>query len=706
MSEVTEKLMDLKNLCLPIILFFSTTTLLFAQWVQSNGPLGGEITCLAYSDNNIYAGTYSGGVLVSSDNGLNWISANNGFSDLRSLYFDAIDASGSNVISCVNNAQVWVSTNKGGNWSLVKNIAMKTNSFYPSVAVKENIFYCSINDSVYISTDAGLNWTPVFIGINGARIMSLNKIGNDIYAGMDKGLSISTNNGFNWKILSTDIQNIYSVVKADSALFVFHYKYPGIYMSSDGGRSWIERDNGLNNKNFNFIFSIVYVNGTLFASTGGSGIYRSTDFGQNWTPLNSSSLNSYINDLITVDSTLIVGTDAGVAFSTDDGLNWIYKNSGIKLTRINSIIADGNYTFAGTQGGGIFKSSDGGWNWEVVSKGPEMSNVSTLLLDNNTLYAAAGQNFFESTDYGFSWTNRSTGLGGTWINSAIVSGNSVFKTALNDNNLNWQKLNNGLTSMFTRQFASKGNNLLVATADSGLFEYSNSTQSWHSINGDLWQIAGVFFQGYKYLPIESVAANDSIIFVGRSNGGLYRSKNDGQNWILLDNGLPANALAETMLIKGNEIYAGTSKGVYYSANLGLSWTQSSDGLPNSLISSLAICNSNLLAGMNYGGGGVWIRPLSQIIEVNHLPIEFKLEQNYPNPFNLTSNINYSVPYESKVTITLYDILGRKIETLLDEIIEPGNHSVLFNAKGLSSGIYLYQLRSGGFQTTKKLVLIK
>ena len=385
MFEGKEKLMGLKHLFLPIILFFSTTTLLFAQWVQSNGPLGGEVTCVAYSDNNIYAGTYSGGVLVSSDNGLNWNSANNGFSDLRSLYFDAIDASGSNVISCVDNAQVWVSTNKSGNWSHVKNIVMKTNSFYPSVAVKENIFYCSINDSVYISTDAGLNWTPVFIGINGATIMSLNKIGNDIYAGMDKGLSISKNNGFNWQVLSTDIHDVYSVVKADSALFVFHYKYTGIYMSSDGGRSWIERDNGLNNTNFNFIFSIVYINGTLFASTGGSGIYRSTDFGQNWTPLNNSSLNSYINDLITVDSTLIVGTDAGVAFSTDNGLNWIYKNNGIKLTRINSIIADGNYVYAATQGGGIFKSSDGGWNWKAVSSGSGLFYVSTLLLNNNTL---------------------------------------------------------------------------------------------------------------------------------------------------------------------------------------------------------------------------------------------------------------------------------------------------------------------------------
>ena len=326
---------------------------------------------------------------------------------------------------------------------------------------------------------------------------------------------------------------------------------------------------------------------------------------------------------------------------------------------------------------------------------------------------ATGQNFYESTDYGFSWTNKSTGLCGTWINSAIVLGtdlyvscNGVFKADLNENNFNWQKFDNGLTSMLTRQFARKGKNLLVATADSGIFEYSNFTQSWHSINGDLWQIADVSFQGNKYLSIESIAANDSIIFAGTSNGGLYRSTNDGKNWILLENGLPTSKVAETMLIKSNEIYIGTFKGVYYSANLGLSWTQYCDGLPSSFTSSLSICNSNLLAGTNYGGGGVWIRPLSQIIEVNHLPIEFKLEQNFPNPFNLTSNINYSVPYESKVIITLYDILGRKINTLLDEIKEPGNYSVLFNAKRLSSGIYLYQLRSGGFQITKKLVFIK
>ena len=702
--------MILKKLFLPIILFFSATTLSNAQWVQSNGPLGGYINCLAYSDGNIYAGSFTGGVFVSSDNGLNWTSANDGFTDLRNLYFDEIDASGSNVISCANDDQVWISTNKGGNWSLVKKINAQATSYFSSVAVKNNVFYYSIEDSVYISIDAGLNWTSVFIGINGARINSLSKIGNDIYACMNTGISISTDNGFTWKLLSTDVPYIYSVVKADSVLFVFHGKFPGIFISFDGGRNWIERDNGLNDK---FIFSIVYERGTLFASTGSPGIYRSSDLGQNWTLMNNSSINSYIDDLIAIDSTLIVGTDAGVAFSTDDGLNWTYKNNGIKLTQITRLLANGNYVFATTEGGITFRSSDGGWNWTALLNDPGLSHASSIFFYNNILYATTSQSFFISSDYGLSWTSKPTGLGGTGIGSVFLSGkelfvsaNGVFKTDLSNNNFQWEDFNNGLTSRSTKQIVQRGNNLIVSTADSGLFEYSNSDQSWHSINGNLWQIAGTSYYDYNYLPLAAMAANDSVIFIGRGNGGLCRSTNNGNNWILLENGLPTNAVVETMLINGNEIYAGTSRGVYYSANLGLSWTHSNEGMPDAAISSLVICNSNLLAGTIYGGGGVWIRPLSQIVEVNHLPTGFQLEQNYPNPFNLTSNINYSVTYESKITITIYDLLGRKIETLLDGSKQPGKYSVLFNAKGLSSGIYFYSLRSGGFQTTKKLVLLK
>jgi hypothetical protein len=85
---------------------------------------------------------------------------------------------------------------------------------------------------------------------------------------------------------------------------------------------------------------------------------------------------------------------------------------------------------------------------------------------------------------------------------------------------------------------------------------------------------------------------------------------------------------------------------------------------------------------------------------------FALNQNYPNPFNPSTVISYSVPYQSKVTIKVYNILGKEVATLLDENKAAGNYSIAFNAGQLSSGVYFYQLTSGNFISTKKLVLLK
>lgn len=93
------------------------------------------------------------------------------------------------------------------------------------------------------------------------------------------------------------------------------------------------------------------------------------------------------------------------------------------------------------------------------------------------------------------------------------------------------------------------------------------------------------------------------------------------------------------------------------------------------------------------------------------PIGFELFQAYPNPFNPVTNIEYSVPEEeqsvaSRVQIKVYDILGREITTLVNEEKSKGKHKVQFDAKGLASGVYFYQLSSSGFISTRKMLLLK
>lgn len=88
------------------------------------------------------------------------------------------------------------------------------------------------------------------------------------------------------------------------------------------------------------------------------------------------------------------------------------------------------------------------------------------------------------------------------------------------------------------------------------------------------------------------------------------------------------------------------------------------------------------------------------------PIECRLEQNYPNPFNPTTTISFEIPTASPVTLTIVDILGREVETLVDETKQPGHYDVQFNAIRLASGVYLYRLQAGSYMRTRKLCLIR
>jgi len=101
--------------------------------------------------------------------------------------------------------------------------------------------------------------------------------------------------------------------------------------------------------------------------------------------------------------------------------------------------------------------------------------------------------------------------------------------------------------------------------------------------------------------------------------------------------------------------------------------------------------------------------LDQEIGENRKPGKFKLYQNFPNPFNAFTKIKFSIPDDrtkQEVTLMIYDITGRRVATLLKADKSPGIYEIVFNAKNISSGIYFYQLKSGNYINTKKMVLIE
>lgn len=88
------------------------------------------------------------------------------------------------------------------------------------------------------------------------------------------------------------------------------------------------------------------------------------------------------------------------------------------------------------------------------------------------------------------------------------------------------------------------------------------------------------------------------------------------------------------------------------------------------------------------------------------PNKFELEQNYPNPFNPSTTIRFTIPEKSNVTLKVFDMLGREVTTLVNEVKNAGTHKVTFDASNLTSGMYLYTINAGNFTATKKMILVK
>jgi len=95
-----------------------------------------------------------------------------------------------------------------------------------------------------------------------------------------------------------------------------------------------------------------------------------------------------------------------------------------------------------------------------------------------------------------------------------------------------------------------------------------------------------------------------------------------------------------------------------------------------------------------------------INEGNAIVKNYSLSQNYPNPFNPSTVIQYQIPQSGKVTLIIYDMLGREVRTLVNEFQQNGIHTVTFDALHLSSGVYFYRIQSGSFIETKKMLLLK
>ncbi len=98
--------------------------------------------------------------------------------------------------------------------------------------------------------------------------------------------------------------------------------------------------------------------------------------------------------------------------------------------------------------------------------------------------------------------------------------------------------------------------------------------------------------------------------------------------------------------------------------------------------------------------------LPDIVESEIIPDQLLLFQNFPNPFNPETTIKFGIPQQEHISLKIFDILGREVRTLLDEVKDEGTYRIRFNSLGLASGIYIYRINSNNSSVSRKMIILR
>ncbi|RJQ65076.1 MAG: T9SS C-terminal target domain-containing protein [Stygiobacter sp.] len=396
----------------------------------------------------------------------------------------------------------------------------------------------------------------------------------------------------------------------------------------------------------------------------------------------NSPLPSYKILCIAIDSTncIWIGTDTGL--SKFDGKTWnIYnKANGLISNSITSISIDVNNN-VWIIDSCISKYDGNRWhhyndkiygNIPAVSKHLVIDSNGNKWLINNfySLVKFDGNGFTEKAKLNSEILSLYSVDNQIWFNtqSQVYSyENNILK------NWGWDRDNNwGIDKLYI----DKKNNKLIAS-------------SIYRVIGDSWNF---------YYNLHRLVDSSNYEIIGqRENYGLLTALafEDTTNWY----GIYYYGLVKAMAPSGSQV-----------------------------IGNFSFVNDILIdkysnKWINYGGGiavynenGVILTDVKN--SLSSFPNDFVLSQNFPNPFNPETTISYTIPVETRhastlqhVILKVYDLLGREVATLVDEYKQAGAYKVTFNVKtpymaSLPSGVYFYQLRSGNFFETKKMLLLK
>jgi hypothetical protein len=222
-----------------------------------------------------------------------------------------------------------------------------------------------------------------------------------------------------------------------------------------------------------------------------------------------------------------------------------------------------------------------------------------------------------------------------------------------------------------------------------------------------WELKGTFTEGVYSLFFLNINTG----WVGMNNRKIRFTSNGGVNWVEQQNPQYFGTITSLQFINSTTGWAGGGLDyIYKTTNGGLLWgyqlnysganrfcfVDSLNGWSAGTASARGICHTT------NGGGEIYYVGTTNLN--NNIPQSFTLYQNYPNPFNPTTSIRFDIQTSSQVKLSVFDVLGREMEILVDDKLGPGTYEYNWEAGKLTSGCYFYTLISDNFRATKKMIL--
>jgi len=284
------------------------------------------------------------------------------------------------------------------------------------ITISGNNIFAGTNYGLYLSTDNGNSWTN--IGLSSYQVNAITTSGtSNIFAGTlsyGGGVFLSSNNGVTWTPKNNGLATEYIYKLNTNGSKIYAGTNSGFYYSSNNGNSWILMNNGLY---WTDILTFAFGGASnIYAGTWGGGISLSTNNGASWIESNTGLYDNSFNAMLVNDTNIFAGSQtAGVFLSTNNAASWNNVSNGLLNLRITSLETSGGNIFSGTYGGGVYLSSDNGNNWADINSGLTKDTILSL--------AANGSNLFAGTFGGGVWRRQLsefTEIKNTNINGLII----------------------------------------------------------------------------------------------------------------------------------------------------------------------------------------------------------------------------------------------------------------------------------------------